>query len=62
MLDELISLCNSATNEHRVAHKEKTERAAAESLKAQDMRQQSLESLVTHNKARVKGKVQALWS
>ena len=32
MLDELISLFNSAANEHRVADKEKTERAAAESL------------------------------
>ena len=44
ILDELISLFDSAANEYRVADKEKADRAAVESSKAQEMRQQSLET------------------
>ena len=50
MLDELISLFESAAIDQKAADKEKSDKAAADIAKAQDMRQQSLETFAETRK------------
>ena len=45
ILDELISLFETAANDFRAIDRDKVEKVAAESAKAKEMRQQSLETL-----------------
>ena len=50
MIDELIGLFESAAIDQKAADKEKTDKAAADIAKAQDMRQQSLETFAETRK------------
>ena len=50
MIDKLIGLFESAAIDQKAADKEKTDKAAADIAKAQDMRQQSLETFAETRK------------
>ena len=53
MIDELIGLFESAAIDQKAADKEKTDKAAADIAKAQDMGQQSSETFAETRKKRI---------